>query len=44
MRVTLRDYQEEAVAKIRDAFSRFLSVLFVLPTGGGKTITFCYVA
>ena len=35
----------EGVAGIRDAFRRKnYPVLFVLPTGGGKTYTFCYIA
>ena len=45
MRVTLRDYQEEAVNEIRAAYGRgHRSVLFCLPTGGGKTVVFCFVA
>jgi DNA repair protein RadD len=40
----LRQYQHEAVAAIRQAFKRYRRVLFVLPTGGGKTIVFSYVA
>ena len=45
MRVTLRDYQQTAVDQIRAAYSHGRrSVLFCLPTGGGKTVVFCYVA
>jgi superfamily II DNA or RNA helicase len=43
--ITLRDYQEKAISDIR---SRFVEgkrrVLFVLPTGGGKTTCFCWIA
>lgn len=43
--IQLRDYQVEGVAGIRDAFMRkILQVLYVLPTGGGKTYTFSYIA
>lgn len=42
--VTLRDYQEISVQAIRDAFGEFRRVLFVLPTGGGKTICFAFIA
>ena len=45
MRVTLRDYQQNAVNWIRAAYAAGKrSVLFCLPTGGGKTVVFCYVA
>ena len=41
---TLRPYQQQAVSDIRAAFSqRHRSVLFVLPTGGGKTTIFTYI-
>ena len=43
MRVTLRDYQQEGVENIRGAFRRCRSVLYCLPTGGGKTVVFSYV-
>lgn len=43
--IALRDYQEDGVAGIRAAFrEKQYPVLFVLPTGGGKTYTFCYIA
>ena len=43
--IQLRDYQETAVAEIRAEFrAKNMPVLFVLPTGGGKTYTFSYVA
>jgi superfamily II DNA or RNA helicase len=39
----LRDYQAECVTAIRQAFTRWRSVLHVLPTGGGKTVEFAYI-
>jgi superfamily II DNA or RNA helicase len=39
----LRDYQIEAVAEIRATFTRHPRVLFVLPTGGGKTVIFAFI-
>jgi len=43
--INLRDYQETAVSKIRAVFKRaILSVLLVIPTGGGKTVIFTYIA
>jgi DNA repair protein RadD len=45
MSVTLRPFQATAVTEIRGAFMAGLRrVLFVLPTGGGKTFTFVYIA
>jgi superfamily II DNA or RNA helicase len=45
MTPTLRPYQLAAVAGIREAFrQRHRSVLFVLPTGGGKTVVFSHIA
>jgi DNA repair protein RadD len=41
--VTLRPYQETAVADIRAAFSDHRRVLFCLPTGGGKTVIFSFI-
>lgn len=41
--VTLRDYQAAAVQAVRDAFRDVRRVLYVLPTGGGKTVTFSYI-
>lgn len=39
--IQLRPYQQTAIDGIRDAYSkRHRSVLFVLPTGGGKTVVF----
>src|SRR5690606_26212204 len=43
--VTLRPYQEAAINDIRNAYvSGNRRVLFVLPTGGGKTVCFSYLA
>ena len=43
--IKLRDYQVVAVTDIRGQFRIHNSpVLFVLPTGGGKTFTFSYIA
>jgi DNA repair protein RadD len=45
MSVQLRPYQLDAVHQIRDAFhQRHRAVLFVLPTGGGKTVIFSHIA
>lgn len=45
MTIALRDYQEVAVAEVRAQFKKkVMPVLFVLPTGGGKTYTFSYIA
>jgi DNA repair protein RadD len=41
--LVLRAYQVEAVAAIRAAFTQCRRVLFVLPTGGGKTVIFAYI-
>ncbi len=41
----LRPYQIDAISRIRQAFAqRHRAVLFVLPTGGGKSYTFCAIA
>ncbi|UHC14449.1 DEAD/DEAH box helicase family protein [Methylobacterium currus] len=41
----LRPYQQAAVERIRTIFARRLRrVVLVLPTGGGKTITFVFIA
>jgi superfamily II DNA or RNA helicase len=43
--VTLRDYQAKAVNDIRTAYQYGRRApLFVLPTGGGKTVLFTYIA
>ena len=45
MKVSLRPYQEQGVAEVRLQYMQGRkSVLFVLPTGGGKTVCFCYIA
>jgi DNA repair protein RadD len=45
MTLNLRPYQSTAVAQIRAALARgHRSVLFVLPTGGGKTVVFSHIA
>ena len=42
--ITLRPYQLQGVAEIRQAYqARHRSVLFVLPTGGGKTTLFSHI-
>jgi len=43
---TLRPYQQQAVATIRSVYrvDGHRSVLFVLPTGGGKTVVFSHIA
>lgn len=40
----LRPYQTEDVRRIRHAFASARSVLYQLPTGGGKTVAFAYIA
>lgn len=44
MRVTLRPYQENGVLALRDSFRRHRSVCYALPTGGGKTVVFSFIA
>lgn len=44
MSFQLRNYQLDAVEKIRAAFKRAKSVLYVLSTGGGKSAVFSYIA
>jgi DNA repair protein RadD len=42
--ITLRPYQEECIERIRAAFRAVRRrVLFLLPTGGGKTIIFAFI-
>lgn len=42
--ITLRDYQQAGVDRLRAAYAEGARApLFVLPTGGGKTVTFAYV-
>lgn len=40
----LRPYQQEGIAAVRSAFSAVRRVLYVLPTGGGKTFVFSVIA
>lgn len=40
----LRPYQLAAIVQIRQAFKSHRRVLFVCPTGGGKTMIFCEIA
>jgi superfamily II DNA or RNA helicase len=45
MTPALRPYQLQAIQQIREAYQqRHRSVLFVLPTGGGKTVVFSHIA
>ena len=45
MEVRLRNYQEEGVRAIKASFALgHQRVLFTLPTGGGKTVCFSYIA
>ena len=45
MKVSLRKYQETGVSQLRFQFALgHRSVLYVLPTGGGKTVVFCHIA
>lgn len=45
MKLKPRDYQANDITRIRDAFARGVrKVLYVLPTGGGKTFVFCHIA
>lgn len=44
MKVTLRDYQDDAVHGIRVAFRKNKRVILVLATGAGKTVIFSHVA
>lgn len=43
MSVVLRPYQQTSVQNIRSAMGKNRRVLFVLPTGGGKTVIFSYI-
>jgi len=43
--VQLRDYQQTSIGQVRDSFrDGNRRVLLVLPTGGGKTVCFSYIA
>lgn len=39
----LREYQQDFVARLRDAYRRSSRVLGVSPTGSGKTVAFAYI-
>lgn len=39
----LREYQKRDVDALRAAFRRSRRILYVLPTGGGKTVSFCHI-
>jgi DNA repair protein RadD len=42
--ITLRPYQSEAIGKLRQSLaSGHRAPLLVMPTGSGKTVTFCYM-
>lgn len=43
MTFQLRDYQDTGVGDIRKFFATYRSLLYVLPTGGGKTRVFSYI-
>lgn len=44
MKLTLRDYQEQAVEDVRNAYRAFKKApVLALPTGGGKTVIFSYI-
>lgn len=44
MRFSLRRYQQKGVEDIREAMRQGAkAVLYTLPTGGGKTVIFCYI-
>ncbi len=41
----LRPYQTDSVTELREAYANGAkSPLYVLPTGGGKTFSFAYIA
>lgn len=42
--MNLRPYQQSGVTAIRNAYKTYRAPLYVLPTGGGKTFTFSYIA
>lgn len=45
MAVTLRDYQQKGINDLRNSYlNGKRAPLYVLPTGGGKTVVFCNVA
>lgn len=45
MKITLRDYQQKGIDDLRAAFaSGHRGIVYVLPTGGGKTVVFCAIS
>lgn len=45
MKVTLRNYQEAGVSSLRQHYAAGIrAALYVLPTGGGKTVIFSHIA
>ena len=42
--IELRPYQHEGIAACRDAMRRTTRVLYVAPTGSGKTVLFAFIA
>ena len=44
MKKDLRDYQVKMKQEIYSAWQTYTNVLLVLPTGMGKTVTFCSIA
>lgn len=41
--MVLREYQKKGVTDLREAFKRYKSICYTLPTGGGKTAIFSYI-
>jgi len=45
MRLKLREYQQQGISDVRKAFGQGArSVIYVLSTGGGKTVTYAAIA
>lgn len=40
----LRDYQNKNIQEIRDEYRKHQSVIYTLPTGGGKTVVLAHIA
>jgi len=40
----LRDYQNKTIAAAREAFTSHSSIILTIPTGGGKTVIFSFIA